>query len=117
MTALLVVVVALTACREVEAFSLGQLFPASRRGVRGSLLTSFANSKISSSSLKDVIKQAIVKTNQSKHSTSTIPETVKHEVKQEAFKENKDAKDKVKVRHSAVHLMTVFLLCLMLSIK
>lgn len=87
-TALLVVVVALTACRGVEAFSFGRLFPASRRGVRGTLLSSLANSKVSSSSLKDVMKQAIVKTSPSKHTSSVRPE---------AFKD-KDAKDKVKVR-------------------
>lgn len=90
----MVVVVALTACWGVEAFSFGQLFPASRRGVRGTLLSSIANSKISPSSLKEALKQAIVKTSPSKHTSSTRPETVK----QEAFKETKDAKDKVKVR-------------------
>lgn len=105
------------ACREVEAFSFGRLFPASRRGVRGSLLSSFANSKVSSSSLKDVMKQAIVKTSPSKHSSTIMPEAVKHEVKQEAFKENKDAKDKVKVRHATVHSMTGWLYHLEFSVK
>lgn len=63
------------------------------------------------------MKQAIVKTNPSKHNSSIRPEAVKHEVKQEAFKENKDAKDKVKVRYATVHPMTGWLYRLKFSVK
>ena len=115
-TALLVLMVAGTASRGVGAFSLGQLFPASRRGIRGSLLTSFANSKVPSASMKETMKQAIVKSQTKQEATkqsisSVKQEAVKQEVKQEAFKGNtKDTtKTKVKVRHKTVQLMPMSL--------
>ncbi|XP_071516002.1 uncharacterized protein [Panulirus ornatus] len=49
------------AFRSAGAFSLGQLFPASRRGVRGTLLGTSSSHKTTSNALKEAVKKAAEK--------------------------------------------------------
>ncbi|KAK3864276.1 hypothetical protein Pcinc_030020, partial [Petrolisthes cinctipes] len=55
---LLVVLVACLTWHSAGAFSFSRLFPASRRGVRGTLLSTLTSHKPSNSALKNAVKQA-----------------------------------------------------------
>nr|XP_045593169.1 integumentary mucin C.1-like [Procambarus clarkii] len=57
-TLVALLVLAATCCRSVDGFSFGQLFPASRRGVRGSLLNSFFPNTATKNALKEAVRQA-----------------------------------------------------------
>lgn len=60
-TLLVLLVLVGIACRSAGAFSLGRLFPASRRGVRGTLLNRSSAQKTTSNVLKEAVKQVATK--------------------------------------------------------
>nr|XP_053639576.1 protein let-653-like [Cherax quadricarinatus] len=60
-TLVVLLVLVVTTLQGVRGFSFGQLFPASRRGVRGSLLGSVFADKTTSNALKEALKQAATK--------------------------------------------------------
>lgn len=86
-TLLVVVVTTCLTWQSAEAFSFSRLFPASRRGVRGTLLSTLTSHKPSSSALKNAVKQAAFMKQQQQGQKQNIIKQQQEAVKQALSKQ------------------------------
>ncbi|KAK3854370.1 hypothetical protein Pcinc_039148 [Petrolisthes cinctipes] len=103
---LLVVLVACLTWHSAGAFSFSRLFPASRRGVRGTLLSTLTSHKPSNSALKNAVKQAAAIKQQQQQLKHNIIKQQQEAVKQAVSKHQQQQQQQTTVTLDSVKVAT-----------